>query len=201
MEYSQINALLLAVEAHQHQTRKNGGPYILHLIRVMQHVNVCVPAEARARTPWAEVALLHDAVEDTDVTVQQIRQRFGDATADAVLEVTDDQTLPKGERKRAQLRNAPHKSQVARWVKMADMLDNLLDRLLNPDTFSPEANAAYFGWKYAIFRAFALTDDDKNFAMALSSVFRVAKERGVWTDADATPEALERYFVREDART
>ena len=84
---------------------------------------------------------------------------------------------------------------------MADMLDNLSDRLLKPDTFSAEANAAYFGWKYAVFRAFVLADDDKNLAMALAGVFSAAKTNGLWTDADATPEALERYFVREDART
>lgn len=200
MEYSQIRALRIAVEAHQHQTRKNGGPYVLHPIRVMQHILVCVHKDARARMPWAEVALLHDVVEDTDVTVDQLRLCFTADVVDAVMEVTDDQALSKGERKRAQLRNAPHKSRVARWVKMADMLDNLSDRLNHPDTFSAEANAAYFGWKYAIFRAFALGADEKNLADALSSIFEAAKERGVWTEADAEPAALERYFAAEDAR-
>ncbi len=201
MKISHTTALVLAAGAHSDQKRKNGEPYILHPIRVMRNLLMYVPEQARADTPWAEVALLHDVVEDTDVTEVQMRTYFDAATVDAVMEVTDDQTLSKGERKRAQLRSAPHKSQVARWVKMADMLDNLSDRLLKPDTFSAEANAAYFGWKYAVFRAFVLADDDKNLAMALAGVFRAAKTSGLWTDADATPEALERYFVREDART
>ncbi len=190
----------VAVDAHQKQWRKNGEPYVLHPVRVMQAVLKLVPEEARAGTPWAEVALLHDVVEDTDVTEARLRERFDAATVDAVMELTDDQTLSKGERKRAQLRKAPHYSRVARWAKMADMLDNLSDRLRSPGTFSAEADAAYFAWKHAIFRAFALTDDVKNLAMALACVFNVARERGVWIDADAEPEALERYFVREDAK-
>lgn len=200
MNYSQTEALIFAVEAHQHQTRKNGKPYVVHPIRVMYNLRQFLPENVRAGAPWAEVALLHDVVEDTDAIEAQLREKFGDYIAGAVMEVTDDQTLSKGERKRAQLRSAPHKSRVARWVKMADMLDNLSDRLNHPDTFSAEANAAYFGWKYAIFRAFALGADEKYLADALSSIFEVAKERGVWTEADAEPAALERYFAAEDAK-
>ena len=201
MNYSQHKALIIAVEAHNGQTRKNGGPYVVHPIRVMHKVKMLVSDEARAGTGWAEVALLHDVVEDTDVTEARLRESFPADVVDAVMEVTDDQTLSKGERKRAQLRNAPHKSKVARWVKMADMLDNLSDRLNHPGTFSAEANAAYFGWKYAIFRAFVLGPDEEALAGALLATFDMAKERGMWTDADATPEALERYFAAEDART
>jgi len=200
MNYSQTKALAFAVQAHQKQTRKNGDPYVVHPIRVMYNLRQFLPENVRAGAPWAEVALLHDVVEDTDATEAQLREKFGDRIAGAVMEVTDDQTLSKGERKRAQLRSAPHKSRVARWVKMADMLDNLQDRLGHPEAFSAEANAGYFAWKYAIFRAFARDADESELVDQLSGVFDTAKRRGLWTETDAEPAALERYFAAEDAK-
>lgn len=48
-------------------------------------------------------ALLHDAVEDQEVSIEMIVREFGNQVGDIVLEVTDDKTLPKAERKRKQI--------------------------------------------------------------------------------------------------
>lgn len=71
--------------------------------------------------------MLHDTVEDTDTTVQELKDKFGDSVAGIVQEVTDDKSLPKLERKRQQVEHAPHCSPKAKLVKLADKLDNLRD--------------------------------------------------------------------------
>src|SRR6185295_16155802 len=77
-------------------------------------------------------AVLHDTVEDTDTTFEEIRSHFGAAVADAVREVTDDKTLDKPERKRLQVEHAPHMSRRAALVKLADKTSNLRDVASSP---------------------------------------------------------------------
>ena len=60
-------------------------------------------------------AILHDTVEDTDTTFEEIAAMFGHKVAEVVREVTDDKTLAKPERKRLQIEHAPHISKRARW--------------------------------------------------------------------------------------
>ena len=74
-----------------------------------------------------QAALLHDTVEDTDTTPEEIEAKFGPIVARIVQEVTDDKTLPKHERKRMQVEHAPHSSGQAKLVKLADKLYNLRD--------------------------------------------------------------------------
>ena len=74
-------------------------------------------------------ALLHDTVEDTDTTFDEIAKAFGDSVRIVVAEVTDDKTLPKAERKRLQIVHSPHISQRAKLIKMADKIYNLRDLL------------------------------------------------------------------------
>jgi hypothetical protein len=64
--------------------------------------------------------LLHDGVEDQEVPVEMIAREFGKQVADIVMEVTDDKTLPKDERKRKQIETAPKKSREAKLIKLAD---------------------------------------------------------------------------------
>jgi guanosine-3',5'-bis(diphosphate) 3'-pyrophosphohydrolase len=70
-------------------------------------------------------ALLHDAIEDQGVTAEMIANEFGKDVADIVLQVTDDKTLPKSERKRKQVENAPGKCREAKLIKLADKTSNL----------------------------------------------------------------------------
>lgn len=71
--------------------------------------------------------MLHDTVEDTDTTIDELESVFGPIVARIVQEVTDDKSLPKLERKRLQVEHAPHRSQQAKLVKLADKLYNLRD--------------------------------------------------------------------------
>jgi len=70
-------------------------------------------------------ALLHDAIEDQEVPAQMIAREFGKQVAEIVMEVTDDKTLPKAERKRRQIETAPKKSRGAKLIKLADKTSNL----------------------------------------------------------------------------
>jgi (p)ppGpp synthase/HD superfamily hydrolase len=70
-------------------------------------------------------ALLHDAVEDQGVTSKAIASEFGEYVANIVMEVTDDKTLRKEERKRRQIEAAPKKSREAELIKLADKTSNL----------------------------------------------------------------------------
>lgn len=72
-------------------------------------------------------AILHDTVEDTDTTFDEIEEHFGKDVRDIVAEVTDDKSLPKQERKRLQIKHAKTSSHQAKLVKLADKLYNLRD--------------------------------------------------------------------------
>ena len=79
-----------------------------------------------------QAALLHDTVEDTETSLDEIEQEFGKIVRDAVDEVTDQKDLPSKERKRLQVINAPKKSPRAKLVKLADKLYNLRDLHQSP---------------------------------------------------------------------
>ena len=94
-----------------------------------------------------QAALLHDTVEDTETTLDEIEEHFGQAVSKVVNEVTDDKSLPKAERKRLQVVNAPHKSHQAKLVKLADKLYNLRDlERLPPEDWSETRVQEYFIW-------------------------------------------------------
>jgi guanosine-3',5'-bis(diphosphate) 3'-pyrophosphohydrolase len=95
--------------------------------------------------------VLHDTVEDTETTAEELRDLFGDKVATIVLEVTDDKSLPKAERKRLQIEHAPHLSRQAKLVKLADKICNLRDIATSPPADWPlERKQAYFDWARAV---------------------------------------------------
>src|SRR5450755_4053123 len=104
---------------HVHQRRKGIAqePYINHLLEVASLVS---EATSGSDPTVVIAALLHDAVEDQEVPVEMIAREFGKQVADIVMEVTDDKTLPKDERKRKQIETAPKKSREAELIKLAD---------------------------------------------------------------------------------
>ena len=92
-------------------------------------------------------ALLHDTVEDTDCTFEEIEALFGAKVTNIVRQVTDDKNLPKMERKRLQIVNAPNKTPEAKLVKLADKLHNLRDlEKLTPDGWDEQRVKDYFKW-------------------------------------------------------
>ncbi|MBU6340953.1 MAG: HD domain-containing protein, partial [Bacteroidetes bacterium] len=115
----------LAAQAHQTQRRKSGEPYILHPIEVAR---ICV--EEIGLGPTAVVcALLHDVVEDTDVTLKQIHDQFGDRVALIVDGLTKLDGLHDSESPQAENLSKVLKAMIADvrvvLIKMADRLHNL----------------------------------------------------------------------------
>jgi GTP diphosphokinase / guanosine-3',5'-bis(diphosphate) 3'-diphosphatase len=92
-------------------------------------------------------ALLHDTVEDTDTSFEELEQHFGKAGADIVREVTDGKSLAKEKRKRLQVEHAAHLSREAKLVKLADKICNLRDISISPPADWPlERKREYFDW-------------------------------------------------------
>jgi guanosine-3',5'-bis(diphosphate) 3'-pyrophosphohydrolase len=140
------NAMAFAADKHKDHRRKdeNSSPYINHPIAL---VNLLVNEGGITDPETLSAALLHDTVEDTDTTKTELVEAFGEAIAGIVMEVTDDRSLPKAERKRAQVAHAPHLSVKAKAVKLADKTCNLRDVSENPPhDWSLERRQQYFDW-------------------------------------------------------
>ncbi len=141
-----LAAAQFAAEKHAAQKRKGaaGEPYVNHLIEV---ANLVARALAEPDPNLIAAALLHDVVEDTGVTAEELRERFGQDVTGLVLEVTDDKSLPKEERKRLQVVNAPKKSVRAQVIKLADKVSNLRSLLSSPPpSWSTQRKREYFLW-------------------------------------------------------
>src|SRR5688572_2187916 len=113
-----VRAAAFAADKHRNQRRKDheASPYINHPIALAQ-VLIC---EAGVQDPVVlAAALLHDTIEDTATTPQELVEHFGPDVAAIVEEVTDDKELPKAERKRLQIEHAAQLSERARLVKLA----------------------------------------------------------------------------------
>ncbi|KAH3822020.1 guanosine-3',5'-bis(diphosphate) 3'-pyrophosphohydrolase MESH1-like [Dreissena polymorpha] len=150
MEPSLISEVIrcanFAAVKHKDQRRKDQEetPYINHPIGVAY-----ILTEEAGVTDLHVIqgALLHDTVEDTDTSFQEIEQEFGPEVAGIVREVTDDKDLPKHARKAAQIEHAPHSSKKAKLVKLADKLYNLRDlNRQGPVGWSAERVTEYFEW-------------------------------------------------------
>ena len=139
-------ALAFAADKHRAQRRKDkeASPYINHPIAL---ADVLVNEGGIDDMVALSAAVLHDTIEDTQTTYEELQQRFGREVADVVLEVTDDKSLPKAERKKRQETHAPHLSQRAKLVKLADKICNLRDIVTNPPADWPlERKQEYYEW-------------------------------------------------------
>ena len=139
-------AIDFAARKHRHQRRKgaHAEPYINHPVEVARLV-----AEATDGRDLASVlgALLHDTIEDTQTSYAELRREFGEKIARLVAEVTDDKRLPKLERKRLQVVNAPRKSAAAKLIKIADKTSNLRSIAESPPVdWDARRRREYFSW-------------------------------------------------------
>lgn len=145
-----VSALAFAARKHQDQQRKGRShrPYINHPIALLQIL--WDVGNVRDRTTLV-AALLHDTVEDTDTTLEEVRRAFGDAVADVVREVTDDKVLPKARRKQLQVEHAASASAAAKLIKLADKIHNVAEIGLDPpEGWSPSRREAYLDWAAAV---------------------------------------------------
>lgn len=128
-----LKATEMAIRAHAKQTRKNtGDPYILHPVRVAAIVAKAILYRDNSSLRFsgfeeacAIAAILHDTIEDTSVTYEQISQEFGTFVADLVQELTQDKKLPWAERRKAMIKKCATMSTHAKLIKLADRLDNM----------------------------------------------------------------------------
>jgi guanosine-3',5'-bis(diphosphate) 3'-pyrophosphohydrolase len=141
-----MKAVDFAAKKHKDQRRLDpfGTPYINHPIGVAHILSGEAGIEDLA---VLQAALLHDTVEDTETTFDEIEANFGREVRDIVVEVTDDKDLPKLERKRLQIVTAAKKMHKSKLVKLADKLYNIRDLLVAPPVDWPEERIqGYFVW-------------------------------------------------------
>jgi len=141
-----LRALAFAAHKHRDQRRKDpaASPYINHPIAL---ADVLVNEGGVTDVEVLCAALLHDTVEDTDTTPQEIEHAFGARVARIVAEVTDDQALSKAERKRLQVERAAGLSSEAKLVKLADKICNLRDVAERaPASWDLARRREYFDW-------------------------------------------------------
>ena len=120
-------AIMFAVKAHTGTERRGKGyPYIVHPMEAVEIV-----ATMTKDQELLAAAILHDTVEDTNVTVDQIRDEFGDRVADLVASESDD--MPAGiseedswhTRKQAAIDRLSKASREAKIVALGDKLSNM----------------------------------------------------------------------------
>ena len=144
-----LSALDFAAQKHRAQRRKDAAetPYINHITAV---VDTLATVGAVTDRVLLMAAALHDTVEDTDTSWPELEERFGSEVCQVVREVTDDTSLPKEERKRLQVVHAPHLSDRAKHLKLADKTCNVLDVIESPPaTWSMERRIEYLDWTEA----------------------------------------------------
>jgi guanosine-3',5'-bis(diphosphate) 3'-pyrophosphohydrolase len=134
--------------AHRHNGMARKGrckePYINHLAEV---ANLLATATDGADAELVAAGWLHDAIEDTDTTREEIAQRFSERVASLVEECTDDMNLPKAERRRRQVMDAPKKSAGAKLIKIADKVSNTGARIqTDPSAEERDDLADYVEW-------------------------------------------------------
>ncbi|KAL0227567.1 hypothetical protein RCL1_003711 [Eukaryota sp. TZLM3-RCL] len=142
-----IAAAHFASLKHRDQRRKDTikTPYVNHVLDVAKILSI----EANITDPNVlAAALLHDTIEDTDCSFDELVTSFGSKIASIVMECTDDKNLPKSERKRLQIETASKKSTEAKLVKLADKLSNLRSIVAGdyPQNWPLERILEYFSW-------------------------------------------------------
>jgi GTP diphosphokinase / guanosine-3',5'-bis(diphosphate) 3'-diphosphatase len=145
-----LRAASFAAHKHRDQRRKDAvaSPYINHPLAL-----ACILSNEGGVTDTVTLcaALLHDTIEDTATTREELVIAFGPVIAGVVCEVTDDKNLPSAERKRLQIEHAAHISDAAKRVKLADKIANLRDVAhAPPPDWSLDRRRAYFDWARSV---------------------------------------------------
>ncbi|KVR67588.1 phosphohydrolase [Burkholderia vietnamiensis] len=145
-----VAAIAFAADKHRNQRRKDedASPYINHPIAL---ADVLANEAGIDDERVLVAAVLHDTIEDTETTEQELLRLFGKDVADIVMEVSDDKSLPKDERKRLQVEHAGSISRRAKLVKLADKVCNVRDIARHPPADWPiERKRTYFDWAKSV---------------------------------------------------
>jgi guanosine-3',5'-bis(diphosphate) 3'-pyrophosphohydrolase len=132
-----LTAINFSADRHRPQRRKDTlkSPYINHPIEVAELLWRVGGIRDQA---VLIAAVLHDTIEDTETSPEEIRSLFGEDVLGIVLECTDDKSLPYLDRKRLQIETAPYKSEKAKLVKLADKICNIHDLNQSPPRWWPK---------------------------------------------------------------
>jgi (p)ppGpp synthase/HD superfamily hydrolase len=158
-------AYAFAEVAHRGQRRKDGRAFIAHPV----HVARLLAARGYDDEVLA-AALLHDVVEDTLVTLSDVRERFGARVAELVACVTENPELPTGERKRAYRERVRRSPQAARAICAADKVCNLADLHEAASNSAEQVLARFAG---------GLDAQVKRFSAELSMLEEAGADRGL----------------------
>lgn len=145
-----LQAASFSAERHVYQKRKGerAEPYINHPLEV---ANLLANIGMVDDVDILIAAMLHDTIEDTETTAEELTERFGSRVTGFVLELTDDKSLPKAVRKQKQIEHAPHLSPEAKQIKLADKISNILDVTNHPPAdWSLELRREYIEWGVAV---------------------------------------------------
>ena len=141
-----LKAFTFAAHKHRDQRRKDAGasPYINHPIAV---ATVLADEGDVSDEATLVAAALHDTVEDTETTFEELEAHFDPDVASLVSELTDDKSLEKTERKRLQIEHAPSLSDRAKELKLGDKICNVRDVTDNPPVdWSLQRRSEYLNW-------------------------------------------------------
>lgn len=171
-----FQALAFAAHKHRDQRRKDedASPYINHPIAL---ANILVNEGVVTDPVVLCAAILHDTIEDTETTHDELVATFGREIADVVAEVTDDKSLDGSVRKQLQIEHAAHASPRAKLVKLADKTCNLRDLAATPPPeWSDERRREYLSWSKKVIAGVRGTN------AALEAAFDEACLRGAPTN-------------------
>ncbi|MEZ4777301.1 MAG: HD domain-containing protein [Bacteroidia bacterium] len=144
-----LDALHFAAGVHQFQ-RRNGYeplPYINHLIKVTRIIQ---SVAEETDDDLLAAAALHDVIEDSEITANDLTQRFGQRVADIVSELTDDMQLPYELRRQKQLNGAAYLSPEAKKIRIADKGANIEDIISFPLDWDTNRKRDYVEWSVKI---------------------------------------------------
>lgn len=141
-----FEAIIFAARKHHGQERKDGhvSPYITHPLAVAR---VIFSIGQVYDQDILNAAILHDTLEDTQTSPNEIRARFGEDVLAIILQVSDDKSLEKNLRKQLQVLHAQELSYPARIIKLADKLCNCRDMLhIPPKNWELKRRQDYIQW-------------------------------------------------------
>jgi guanosine-3',5'-bis(diphosphate) 3'-pyrophosphohydrolase len=155
-----FQAISFAAKKHSRQKRKGADeqPYINHVLEV---ANLLANVGKIEDYDVLIAAVLHDTIEDTETTAEEITNLFGETVSEYVLEVTDDTSLPKAQRKQLQIEHAPHLSNGAKYIKLGDKISNIRDVSEHPPAgWSVERRLEYIDWGVKVINGLRSVNSD-----------------------------------------
>ena len=173
-----FKALEFAANKHRRQKRKGamGIPYINHPIEVC---NFLLKYSSEPTLELIVAAVLHDTVEDTRTTPEEIEEQFGTQVMKLVMEVSDDKHLSSAKRKRLQIEKARFLSPGARALKIADKTCNVLDVLHTRIQWTRKQKIYYINWAISVVDQFRESHPHliREFDLAVNEAEQILKTR------------------------